>query len=207
MTIPNLKVRRATIEDLPKLVPLWQEDKLDAPALEKRFKEFQLAEGADGGLLGAIGLEIAGPEGRLHSEVFARHDLSDSLREQIWDRLQVVAKNYGLVRIWCQFTTPYWNQTEFQYAEDALQAAKLPPSFAGHSAPWRVIQLREEASPAASIEREFAAFKELEKQNTERLFRQAKLLKAFAGLVVIIVSILVVVWVFAWFRARGTLPR
>ena len=207
MTTPNLQVRRATIEDLPKLVPLWREDKLDAPALEKRFKEFQVAEAAGGELLGAIGLEIAGSEGRLHSEVFARHDLADSLREQIWERLQVVAKNYGLVRIWCQFTTPWWNRTQFQYADDALQAAKLPQSFAGQSVPWRFLQIREEASTAVSVEKEFAAFKEIEKQNTERLFRQAKLLKAFAGLVVMAVCILLVVWVFAWFRARGNLPR
>jgi hypothetical protein len=207
MTTPNQQVRRATIEDVPKLVPLWKEEHLPWEALEKRFKEFQVVDGEGGELVGAIGLGISGTEGRLHSEVFARQDLADTLRELIWERIQVVAKNYGLVRIWCQFTTPFWNRSNFQYAEDSLQAAKLPQAFAGNPAPWRFLQLREESGPTLSVDREFAAFKELEKQNTDRLFQQAKMLKVFAGIVVMAVCILVVVWIFAWMKARGTAPR
>ena len=80
MTTTNLQVRRATVEDLQRLAPLWQQEHLSVSALEKRFKDFQLIEAVGGELLGAIGLELAGPEGRLHSEVFAHPDQSNALR-------------------------------------------------------------------------------------------------------------------------------
>ena len=53
MMTPNQQVRRATVEDLEKLVPLWQQENLPWEDLEKRFKEFQVVEGAGGELLGA----------------------------------------------------------------------------------------------------------------------------------------------------------
>src|SRR5947208_15870874 len=71
MTAPNQQVRRATVEDLQKLAALWKQENLPAQDLEKRFKEFQVVEGEGGGILAAVGLQIVGPEGRLHSEAFA----------------------------------------------------------------------------------------------------------------------------------------
>ena len=70
MTTANLQVRRASIDDLPQLNSLWQQERLPSASLEKRFKEFQVVE-ASSEILGAIGLEVLGTEGRLHSEVFA----------------------------------------------------------------------------------------------------------------------------------------
>src|SRR5438552_10669281 len=126
MMTPNQQVRRATVEDLRQLVPLWKQENLPWQDLEKRFKEFQVVAGQGGEVLGAIGLEIAGQEGRLHSEVFTHHDQADALRQTLWERIQIVANNFGLVRIWNQFTTPFWNQTAFQYASSEV-FAKLPP--------------------------------------------------------------------------------
>jgi len=207
MTTPNLQVRRATIDDLPRLVPLWQREDLPWEALEKRFKEFQVVEESGGELIGALGLQIIGTEGRLHSEVFAHHEQADRLRQLLWERTQVLAKNFGLVRIWCQFSTPFWNHCDLQYADGAVQA-KLPVGFAGDPHPWRYVQLKEEVNAAVAIEKEFAAFRELEKQQTARLLQQAKLLKGFAGLLVLAVLVLVVFWLFAWFKARGHMaPR
>src|SRR2546426_5938551 len=102
MTTPNVQVRRATVEDLAKLVPLWKAEDLPCDELEKRFKEFQVLESAGGALLGAVGLQIAGSEAHLHSEVFARPDEADSLREKLWERAHVLANNHGLVRVWTQ---------------------------------------------------------------------------------------------------------
>ena len=86
MTTPNPQVRRATIEDLPNLVELWRQENLPAPDLEKRFKEFQIIEGAGGELAAAVGLQVAGLEARLHSEVFAHAEQADALRELLWER-------------------------------------------------------------------------------------------------------------------------
>ena len=114
MTTPPQQVRRATVEDLPQLIALWKQENLPWEQLEKRFKEFQVVEGEGGRVLGMLGLEVAGPEGRVHSEAFARPELADPLRELLWERVQVVAKNHGMVRIWSQFSTPFWNHCGFK---------------------------------------------------------------------------------------------
>src|SRR6266516_389477 len=128
MTTSNLQVRRATVEDLPKLVALWQQEDLPWQELEKQFKQFQVVEARGGELLAALGLETAGTEGRLHGEVFAHAEQSDALRDLFWERIQVLAKNHGLVRLWTQFSSPFWNQTGFQYAAADL-LSKLPAAF------------------------------------------------------------------------------
>lgn len=205
MTTANLQVRRASVDDLPQLISLWQQEQLPWAALEKRFKEFQIVE-RSGELLGGIGLEVLGTEGRLHSEAFAHAEQSDSLREMLWERMQVVARNFGLVRLWAQFPAPYWHRTSLQEpSQETL--AKLPPSFTGDPHPWRVLQLKDEVSLALAAEREFAVFRELEKQRTARVYRHASLLKLFAGVLVMVVFGLLVFGILAWFKARSHLQR
>src|SRR5688572_8151548 len=98
MSTPQLQVRRATIDDLPKLAALWRDENLDVADLEKRFKEFQVVEGPGGEILGALGLQISGQEGRLHSEVFSLPEQADIVREKLWERAQILVNNHGLVR-------------------------------------------------------------------------------------------------------------
>jgi N-acetylglutamate synthase-like GNAT family acetyltransferase len=206
MTTSNLRVRRATIEDLPKLVPLWQQEHLPCEQLEKRFKEFQVVEAPGGELVGAVGLAVAGTEGRLHSEVFAHPEQSDSLRELLWERAQVIARNHGLARLWTQFSTPFWNHSGFRYAAaDVME--KLPAAFGGQPQPWQFLQFREDAALPSAVDREFALFKQMEQEQTEKIFRRAKLLKLIAACVVMAVFVLLVLWVYAWFKARGQLGR
>ncbi len=206
MTTPNQQVRRATIEDLPKLIALWQQEHLASQDLEKRFKEFQVVEGAGGELLAALGLHVAGGEGRLHSEVFAHAEQADALRELFWERAQVLAQNHGLFRLWTQFSTPFWNHAGFRHpSPDVL--AKLPPVFGGDPRPWQFLQLKEDAAAPVSIDKEFALFREMEKERTEKIFRQAKLLKLIAVVVVMVVFGLVAFLVLSWFRTRGQLPK
>lgn len=199
-------MRRATIEDLPKLSSLWMAEGLPVQDLEKRFKEFQLIEGPGGAVLGAIGLQIAGLEGRIHSEAFARPEEADALRAQFWDRFQVLAQNHGLVRIWTQFATPFWTHSGFQAAPGDLQA-KLPAAFTGDPHPWYFTQLREEPANTPSIEKEFAMFKEMEHERTERILRQAKVMKLVAAVVVMAVFVLVALFMVAWYKNQGRPPR
>ncbi len=206
MTTPNSQVRRATIEDLPKLVALWQSENLATPDLEKRFKEFQLVEGPGGEILAAVGLQIAGTEARLHSEVIVHAEQSDAMRELMWERAQVVAKNHGLVRLWTQFATPFWNHSGFCYAAgDTL--AKLPAVFGSDPHPWQFLQLKEDSAAPVSVDKEFAMFREMEKERTDKILRQAKMLKAFAVLVVLVVFVLFAIGMVAWFKTRGGAPR
>jgi N-acetylglutamate synthase-like GNAT family acetyltransferase len=202
MSTLNPQVRRATIEDVPKLVELWSQESLPCDALTKRFHEFQVVEQEGGALLGAIGLQIAGHQGRLHSEVFARPENSDVVRALVWERAQVIAKNHGLVWVWTQFNAPFWRQNGF-HAPDSETATKLPGAFTGDPRPWTCLQLREETNTPAAIDREFAIFKEMEHERTERLFRQARIMKLVAVLVVSIVFVLIFFWGFYWLKTQG----
>lgn len=202
MTTSNPQVRRATVEDLPKLGPLWELENLSRPDLEKRFKEFQVVEGAGGELQGALGLQVAGSEGHLHSEVFAHFEQSDALREKLWERAQVLARNHGLVRIWTQLATPFWHQNGFRAAGPDL-LPKLPGAFASGQRPWLFVQLKEEAAAAPSIDREFAMFKEAEQERTQKMFRQARVMKMIAAIVAIVVFLLCLVWAVLFFKAKS----
>jgi N-acetylglutamate synthase-like GNAT family acetyltransferase len=205
MTTPNQQVRRATIEDLPQLIALWKQEDLPWQNLEKRFKEFQVVEGEGGEVLGTVGMEVAGLEGRMHGEGFVRPDIADAMRDLLWERAQVVAKNHGLVRLWSQFATPFWTHCGFQVAP-AQTLDHLPPAFAGNPAPWRFLQLREEAALPTSVEKEFAVFKEMEQAQTQKIVQQAKVLKFIAGVVVVAVFLLIAVWVFLWIRTQRQAP-
>ena len=202
MSTPELQVRRATIDDLAKLAPLWRAEGLPSQDLEKRFKEFQILAGPDGEIAGAIGLQIGGQEGRLHSEVFAQPEQADALRAQLWERLQIVANNHGLLRLWTQFDTPYWRSAGFTPAS-AEFAARLPANFVVSDRPWSFVQLRAEAASTVSLDKEFAMFKEAERERTERMFRQARVLKMVAAVVAIGVLCLVILWAFYFMRLRG----
>ncbi len=202
MTTANPQVRRATIEDLPQLVLLWKREQFDVASLEKRFKEFQVADDGAGGVAGAVGLHVQGSEGCLHSEAFARHEQADALRQSIWDRVQIVAKNHGLVRVWAQFATPFWNHCGLRFA-NSDELAKLPAEFIAGPQPWRFLQLREETAGPASVDKEFAMFREMERERTARMMGQAKMLKVLAIVVVLIVFAIFAVGMMAWFKTKG----
>lgn len=202
MTTPNLQARRATVDDLPTLRPLWEGEGLPAEALAKRVSEFQLVEIPGGGIQGALGLHIAGLEGRIHSEAFADPARADELRARLYERVQGVAKNHGLLRLWTQLATPFWHHAGLKPATPDI-LPKLPGAFAGTEQPWSFLQLKEETGPALSMDKEFALFKEAEQERTQRIQRQAKMLKLVAAIVVALVFALVAALLFYWMRARG----
>src|SRR5712671_3818288 len=179
MSTPALQVRRATIDDLPILLPLWQKENLPAKDLEARFKEFQVVENSNGGIAGAIGLQVSGHEGRLHSEAFEDFGQADRLRGVVWERVRTVAQNHGLVRVWAQFTSPFWRTIGFDYASNEL-LTKLPVNFGADRTPWLHFKLKDEVAAAISLDKEFALFRESEKEQTEKIMRQAKIMKIIA---------------------------
>ena len=199
---PNVQVRRATIEDLPQLTALWQQENLSVPDLERRLKEFQVVQSPDGEVLGVIGLQISGTQGRLHSEALLHPEQGDEVRDRLWERIRLVAGNCGVARVWLQGPTPFWKANGFQPA-GTDDTSKLPADFSGAAQPWYVLKLREE-SAAASIDKEFALFREAERERTAKMYRQAKVLKMIAVVVAMGVFLLVIVWAFIFFtKYRG----
>ena len=195
------QVRRATIDDLAKLAPLWRAEGLQAHDLEKRFKEFQLVEGPGGEVLGAVGLQIGGQEGRLHSEAFAHPEHADELRPKLWERVQMIANNHGLLRVWTQLESPFWHHIGFNTASGDL-AARLPSAFVGDQRPWTFYLLRAEGAAVVSLDKEFAMFREAERERTEKIFRQAKVLKLIAALIAVAVLGLVIFWAVMFFNLQ-----
>jgi N-acetylglutamate synthase-like GNAT family acetyltransferase len=183
MDLPGYQVRRATLDDLPLLTALWQTMKFDTDDLAKRVTEFQLATDNAGKITGAIGLQILQKQGLIHSEAFADFSIADSLRPKLWERVQAVANNHGLLRLWTREEAPFWSRCGLNKPDpEALE--KMPLQWKATSSPhWQTLKLREDIDAVLSMDKEFALFMQSEKQRTQRALQQAKLLKGLATLV------------------------
>jgi N-acetylglutamate synthase-like GNAT family acetyltransferase len=204
MTTPTqaLQVRRATIEDLPQLMALWKAEGLPVQILEKRFNEFQVVQEGEK-LIAALAMQVAGKDGLVHSEVFAHPEQADSQREKLWERLQTISANHGLYRVWSQMDAPFWKST-FQEPAENLKS-KLPAKFANDKEGWRVLQLKDEEALNVSLDKEFALFREAEREEVNKLFRQARVLKILAVILGIAVFVLVVIWAVMFIQAQKRL--
>jgi N-acetylglutamate synthase-like GNAT family acetyltransferase len=198
MNSSDCQARRATIEDLPGLRALWHLEDQPTLELEKRFTEFQVAVDPDNRVLGAVGLRVEGLHGRVHSEVFLDGAQADVLRPILWDRIQVVARNRGLVRLWTREEAPVWRERGFATADaDALK--KLPPLLGDTSKPWTTIKLKEEAPPM-DIEKELELFHATGKEGVSDWLRQAKVFHLLAWVVALVFVVAICYGMFQFVR-------
>ena len=167
MTETRYATRRATVEDLPQLTSLWQLEQLPAAALERRFTEFQVVSNDAGQVVAAIGMQVSGAHGLLHSESIATPEIADELRELLWKRFQVMIHNHALERLWTQMNIPFWRGKGFDHASTE-QLAALPPPFKENERGWNVLVLRTPDANAA-IEREFARLQALQQQERAKM--------------------------------------
>jgi N-acetylglutamate synthase-like GNAT family acetyltransferase len=203
----NYRVRRATLDDISQLMALWESMRYPTEDLARRVTEFQVAEGPADKVLGAVGLQIAERQGRIHSEAFGDFALADQLRPLLWDRVQAVATNHGLLRLWTQEQAPFWNHCGLLKA-DAEALEKLPLLWRGPSSDWLTVKLREDVEAVLSADKEFAMFMQSEKQRTEQVFQQARAFKTIATILAFIVLVAVVGWAVSVFvRNPGLLHR
>ena len=178
------RVRRATVEDLDALRQLWQLMHLPASGLERRVTEFQVAESGDGVLHGALGLEINGRQGRLHSEMFSDFALAETLRELLWQRMQALALSHGLARFWTQETAPFWKQTGFQPPDEAA-LKRLPAGWAADAPRFLTLELRDEEAVEKALQSNFKLLKAEEAARTQRLLRHGKVVKVIVTLLTV----------------------
>ena len=204
---PKYRVRRATLDDIGQLTAMWESMYYPTEELARRVTEFHVAEGLDGKVLGALGLQIAERQGRVHSEAFSDFALSEQLRPLLWDRVHAVATNQGLLRVWTQEQAPFWNHCGLAKADhEALE--KLPAAWRGSSSDWRTLKLRDDVETVMSVDKEFAVFMQSEKQRTEQVFRRARALKTFATVIALALLLAVVGWAVSLFlRNPGLLHR
>jgi N-acetylglutamate synthase-like GNAT family acetyltransferase len=190
MNSSDYRVRRATLDDLGQLMALWASMRFACDDLARRITEFQVAEGANGLLIGAVGLQITDRQGWIHSEAFKDFALADRLRPLLWGRIQVLATNQGLARLWTRESAPFWRQCGLAKADrEALE--RLPAPWGGPAAPWLTLKLRGDLDAMVSADAQLTLFMAAEKQQTARMIQRARVLKHIATLVAFLLLLLV----------------
>lgn len=187
MDSPSYSARRATIEDLPALQGLWQNAGLPWDELEKFLTEFQVVPGEEGVLLGAIGMLVEGNHALLHSEALSTDD--DELRVALWHRIQIVARNQGVHRVWTQEDAPYWRASGFS-AASATDIAASGTTFVDGGAGWSVFQLVDPSKAESLVQEQMAVWQASRAQEAEEFQGRVKIFRAVAfgtlGLVMIL---------------------
>ena len=187
MSSSNYRVRRATLDDLVALRSLWSSMHLAEGDLEKRLTEFQAAINESGKLVGAIGFQVHERHARIHSEVFDDFSVADEVRPLFWQRIQALAANHGVARLWTHESAPFWTHSGLQPAStEVLQ--RLPPAWAGAASPWLTLQLKDE-NAIASVEKEMAVLMQTERQRTAAKLESAKTLKTVVTVIGFLVAL------------------
>ncbi|HHY84036.1 MAG TPA: hypothetical protein GYA07_00670 [Verrucomicrobia bacterium] len=201
------RVRRAVLDDLAALRPMWQSLNLPVADLEKRLTEFQVAVDADGKVVGGIGFRMLNRQADIHSESFSDFALADTVRPLLWERVQTLSANHGMVRLWTREQAPFWKHQGLHPA-DADELRRLPPEWAGAGSGWLTLRLKDEDA-IISLEKEFAMFMAAEKERTARAFRQARLIKYIATALAIVFALFVAAALFYLMRRNPDLltPR
>jgi hypothetical protein len=131
MTEFNFHFRRATLEDLDVLRGLWQTALYAPMELEKHLTEFQLVEGDDGRLLGALGIRISGEEAWIHHEAFT-HPTTES----------AMFGNQGVHRVWTKEKADHWNFIGFRMPTSD-EKPKFPSELGTSDRSLKVFPLRD----------------------------------------------------------------
>jgi N-acetylglutamate synthase-like GNAT family acetyltransferase len=187
MNPSDYRVRRATLDDIGTLKALWHTMHFAEGELERRLTEFQVLEGPGNKVVGALAFQMAERQGRIHSETFEDFAIADSLRSLFWARVQSLAANHGVFRLWTQERAPFWTQNGFQPPNDKT-LAKLPSVWNNAGSGWLTLQLKDEET-IASLEKEFVMFMESEKQRSAQALDQAKTLKTIVTVFAFVVAV------------------
>jgi len=202
--LPDLRIRRATVDDLPALRAVWLSMQLDAAALENRLTEFQIAE-LGGEVAGAVAFQIIRTAGLLHSEGYSDFSVADEARKLFWERLQNLAANHGVFRLWTQENSPFWLRWGFQPAGEE-DLARLPDEWKKNEGGWFTLELKNEALVTAALEKQYGEFSAREKRQSAESAARAK---SFSNLIAVFFFIVgfgaigFAVWLFLRFKASG----
>lgn len=189
MEPPALSARRATVEDLPALQELWRRTGLPALELERYVTEFQVVPGAaEGTLAAALGLMVEGNDALLHTEAIGDHETADALRAGLWRRVQIVARNQGVHRLWTQEDAEYWRTGGFAPPPPQMLAA-TKASFIDPAATWLVCALVDPAKAGLQVNEQMAIWQSARSQEAQDLQARIRLVRnvalSFAALVTI----------------------
>lgn len=173
MNPSGLRIRRATVEDLDALRSIWISMRLPADELEKRLTEFQVVADAEGNVLGAMGFQILRQHALLHSEGYSDFSIADDARKLFWERIQTLASNHGVFRLWTQENSPFWLRWGFQNA-NGEKLERLPAEWKAAEGSWFTLELKNEDAINHALKNQFAGFMEGEKKSTAEVAARGK---------------------------------
>ena len=192
MITSDYRVRRATVDDLPTLKSLWAAMQIPTADLERRVTEFQVAEGADEKVIGAVGFQIVGRHGLIHSEGFSDFAVADQVRPLWLTRIHSLAMNHGVARLWTRENAPFWTRNGLQSASDE-ELQRLPVSWDRAATGWLTLRLKDEEA-IASLEKEFDMFVAAEKRSSAESLDQTRKLKVAVTAVGLAIALSLVGW-------------
>jgi N-acetylglutamate synthase-like GNAT family acetyltransferase len=199
MNPQTLRIRRATVDDRDALKSLWASMRLPPDELEKRLTEFQVVENSDGEVFGAIGIQFSRQHALLHSEGYSDFSVADVARNLFWQRVQILAANHGVFRIWTQERSPFWKSYGFQPPAAEI-LARLPEEWKNEfDGGWLTFQLKNEEVIAAAFEKNFMPFMAGEKSETRKISEKAKTINTIvtiAGFAIGILCIVIAIYLF-----------
>ena len=186
--MPHLHIRRATVDDLPALKSLWLAARLSAEELENRLTEFHVVE-SHGTFAGAIGVQLTQQHARVHSEDYTDFSVADAARVLFWERLQKLAANHGIFRIWTQETSPFWTHWGFQPAHAEI-LERLPEEWKSLEGRWLTLELKNEDAIKSALNNQFAGFMESEKKQTAEVAAKARKVSVFFTVIFFAISLI-----------------
>ena len=177
MTPAQLHIRRATVDDRAPLKELWASMRLSPEELEKRLTEFQVVENSENEIVGAIGIQFSGHHALLHNEGYTDFGVADAARQLFWMRIQTLAANHGIFRLWTQERSPFWKSFGFQ-PPNAEILERLPAEWKNEfEGGWLTLQLKNEELITAALEEQLSGFHAAERQNTNRVSEKVQTFK------------------------------
>ena len=205
MSSSHLQARRATLDDIVSLRGLWEIMRYPVTELEKQLTDFQVVVDSAGVLVGAVGLRTAQRQGHIHSEAFSDFSQAERARPLLWERIQALATNCGVVRLWTHDPSPFWTHNGFQPATPAT-LEKLPEPWDRMKPGWLTLQLRDE-NAIASLDKEFAMFVASEKHRSEQAIGQAKILKTIVTVITFLIALgILAAAAYVFLNRKGGLP-
>ena len=140
MNPTSYRVRRATVDNFEALKALWTSMNFPAADLEKRLTEFQVAEDENGNIVGAIGFQFLDRQGLIYNEAFADFSVADQVRPLLWTRIQSLAMNHGVARLWTRENAPFWTHSGLQPAKPEM-LERLPEAWDRSAPGWLTLRL------------------------------------------------------------------
>ena len=190
MSSQTLRIRRATVDDRAPLRMLWASMQLSPDELERRLTEFQVVENSQSEVVGAIGIQFSGHHALLHNEGYSDFGVADAARHLFWDRIQTLAANHGVFRIWTQERSPFWKSYGFQ-PPSAEVLGRLPAGWKNEfEGGWLTLQLKNEEVITAAFEKQFAGFMAAEKQSIERVTEKVQTFRTVVTVLGFVIGII-----------------